>query len=123
MGWSASATVWLTGEETLPEARPRLLGDAGGVELAVRYGRLSLRNALAAGLAAPGLDATAVESVTVGLNWWITPHVKVAVNGVRERYSLPLPFDTRQDGLLYGLLVRAAIDFCGDRGPPGGGGA
>jgi phosphate-selective porin OprO/OprP len=107
-GWSATASVWLTGDEKRPEARP---ASAGGVELAARVARASVEDPAGAGLVAPGLDADGVTSLTLGLSWWPTRNVRFSLNGVREEYSDPLPFGTRSEDVLHGLLLRAQIDF------------
>jgi phosphate-selective porin len=111
-GWYVYATWLVTGETKKPENRVSPGGDWGAVELALRFARVEIDNALDNGFFAAGAgNAEKVSSVTAGINWWIRSNIRFTVNVVREDFEDKLQFDTREEDTLWGLIARAQIDF------------
>jgi phosphate-selective porin len=111
-GAYVQATWLMTGEEKKPGERTIPAGRWGGLELALRTGRLEVENAYDAGLAVRGAgDAERVTSWSLALSWWLGRRFRLTLNGVREQYSSPLSFDGRTEDVLTGLLVRMQLDF------------
>ncbi|HYE98823.1 MAG TPA: porin [Planctomycetota bacterium] len=110
-GFYAGASVFLTGEDKAIDRRPVPLGPWGALEAALRVGRLEIDDPFEAGLASAAGNADRVTSYTAGLNWWVTPIVRLSGNVVHERYSDELDFRSRREDRLTGFLVRLQIDY------------
>jgi phosphate-selective porin len=111
-GWYVAATFLLTGEDKKPEARVVPKGDWGAVELALRFANVTVDNAVDAGIVTVPLgNSEEVQTITFGVNWWITRMVRVSLNGVIENFDDEIAFDSREEDSLFGLLFRGQIDF------------
>lgn len=110
-GWYVYGTWLVTGETKKPETRVSPTGEWGALELALRFGRVEIENAFDNGLAAPAGNSEKVTSLTIGANWWIRSNARFTVNAVHEKYDDELQFQTRDEDSLWGLIVRAQVDF------------
>ena len=111
-GFYAQGTVLLTGEgrdwnpntATWNRIVPRKdlgAGGGGAVELAARYSQLDASDA--------GIEGGRVRAVTVGLNWYWNPNMKVQLNYdavYRDQAANPLA-----KGQVHAFGTRAAFDF------------
>ena len=111
-GWYAQASYFLTGEHrpykkssgTFSRVKPkknwRQDGGWGAWEVAARYSYLDLDES--------GLPVTAreLQNVTVGLNWYLNPNVRLMCNYIR---SMVDGSDTNEDADIVALRVQ--VDF------------
>lgn len=117
-GWYVSGTWAVTGERKASGlARPRRAvhrGGPGAIELAGRIEVLEFRSR--AGLGEPSTSPRAqvvvpasTRVLTVGVNWYLNPYVKVQINGVRESFPdasrSPLP----GQGVILSQIVRVQL--------------
>lgn len=110
-GWYTTVSYILTGEHKVPEARIIPKGDWGAVEVAFRAAQVRMTNAFESGIYLPGGNAEGVTAFSFALNWWVARNVRITWELVREKYSDPVQFDTRDEGMLMGTIVRFQIDF------------
>jgi phosphate-selective porin OprO/OprP len=104
-GWAVQASWFLTGEgrpydvekaafdRVIPKTNA--LKGRGAWEIAARLDRLDLDDA--------GVAGGTQDIATVGVNWYLTPNVKVQVDHVRVH--------VRGIGVMYGYEVRFQVDF------------
>ncbi len=111
LGAYAAATVYLTGEDKVPDTRVTPLREWGAIELSARAARLRARNAFESGIALPGGNAEAVTAWTLGVSWWYARFLRVTVDLEYERFSDRLDFDDRTARSLTGLVARVQLDF------------
>jgi phosphate-selective porin OprO/OprP len=112
-----SLTWLLTGEKKPLEARVVPLhpfnpsnGDWGAFELAVRAAGLEVDpDWIDGGLAAAAGNADRVDTFTAGINWYLTPHVRISPNFIVERYNESLT--AHGEDTFFGGLVRFQVDF------------
>jgi phosphate-selective porin OprO and OprP len=119
--WYAQAGVVLTGEDKVLDkpvlpARPfdPGAGDWGAVELVARVASASVERGTLLALATDlGSQTNRMQSVTVGLNWWPAPNVRVSIDGIREEYAGGIVFmpGGNRESHLYGMLVRFQTNF------------
>ncbi|WP_254512323.1 OprO/OprP family phosphate-selective porin [Anatilimnocola floriformis] len=74
----------------------------GAWQIGARYNYLDLNDA--------GLNGGVLHNVTVGLNWFLNPNMKVQWNYMATHRDAPLPGNTG-DGLIQGFGMRLAHDF------------
>ncbi len=110
-GWYAYATWLVTGETKVPEKRTVPAGAWGAVELLFRAAELSVSNPTSSGLVTGTGNSDRVLSLTAGVNWWLRSNLRFTLNAVREEFDDELEFDQRREDTLYGLLLRAQVDF------------
>lgn len=110
-GYYVAVTFIVTGEEKKPENRIVPKGDWGAVELALRFANVTVDNAVDAGIAAAAGNSEEVQTITAGVNWWITRYVRVTLNFIVENYDEEVAFATREEDSLFGVLFRGQIDF------------
>lgn len=113
-GWEVSASWVLTGETATDRGvRPRSNFDPpghhyGALQIAARYHRLTVdQDAFSLGFAAPG-SSRAAEAFTLGVNWYLNPFVKWALNVERT------VFDGDADGprpAENAILLRGQLSF------------
>jgi phosphate-selective porin len=58
-----------------------------------------------------GQNADRINSITLGLNWWIQRNVRFTANATWEQYDDRVAFDNRSEDSLFGLVFRAQVDF------------
>jgi phosphate-selective porin OprO/OprP len=120
IGYYAVATVVLTGEKKLPNARFVPLrpfnpkeGGWGGFELIARFANVSLERGELVGM---GVDLTQnsnrVSEITLGFNWWPTQNTRLSLDYVAENYHQGVQLSgTRHGSHLNGVLARFQVDF------------
>ncbi len=111
LGWFASGSVLLSGEDKNPTKRFVPAGDRGALELSARYSRVDSRNAFKAGIALPAGNSEEVSAITVGLTWWYGKNLRVTLQATHERFEDPLQFDNREEDSLTGILARIQLEF------------
>jgi len=118
--WYAQAGFVLTGEDKLLDARIKpahpldlAKGDFGALELVARVALASLERSTLLALATDLVNQTnRMGSVTVGMNWWAVPNIRVSIDGIREQYcggGVFMPGGARESQL-YGVLARFQVD-------------
>jgi phosphate-selective porin len=119
--WYAQAGYILTGEDKTLDARIRPAhnfdpeaGYWGALELVSRVALGSAERGTLQNLATDLTSNTnRMGSLTVGLNWWPVPNIRISLDGIREQYYggvLFQPTNVREDHL-YGVLARFQVDF------------
>ena len=97
-GWYVSGTWALTGENKArrlqSQARSVFRGGRGAVELAARVEELTFGelNAGAGASASPRAEAVLGNrdrAVTLGVNWYLSPHIKLLANVIRDALQDP----------------------------------
>lgn len=116
--WSVAGTWAITGEPKDGRLEPRRAltsRGAGAIELVARIEELRFADVEHAGLAFgfPGLSATngnTDRAITVGVNWYLTPNVRLQHNFVFERVANPEsgPAPTRQ-GRIKSAIFRLQV--------------
>ena len=111
-GWYAEVLYFLTGEHREYEKKTGVFGRVvphenfgehgalGGFQLGARYNQLSLVDS--------GLNGGRLEDVTLGLNWFLNPNMKVQTNythTIRDAIAVP------NGGSYDGVGMRLAWDF------------
>jgi phosphate-selective porin len=104
-GWYLSGTWVLTEEQKTDNIRPArslLQGGTGALELAARIERLGIAGSDNG--QAPSRSPRAVSvldqsnrALTMGINWYPHPNIKIQANAIRERLALGLAGSTVQD--------------------------
>ena len=122
LGYYAEATIVLTGEDRIPNARIVPLhnlnfseGGFGALEFAVRYGGVNLTaNSMAAIGQIPATgNSNGARDLTLGFNWWLCSNMKICADYVYEMFNtainlgpnLPAATDSK------GFLMRFQVDF------------
>jgi len=107
-GWTGSAGYFLTGEtrpystasgtwgRVVPKKNFRENGGLGAWEIASRYSAIDLND--------QNVEGGRMEDVTVGLNWYLNPNVKVMWNYI---HSTQNTWDTSEDT----FMMRFQVDF------------
>ena len=118
--WNASLSWLMTGEQKPVETRvspaesfdPRT-GDWGALELAVRVDRLRIDDdVFALGIAPRAGNANVVTGTTIGLNWYLTRHIRISPNFVWEVFDDPVAFaGGRTDRHFIGGILRFQLEF------------
>jgi phosphate-selective porin OprO/OprP len=89
--WQVAATFVLTGEDaTLGRLRPdRPLGSGGvgAFEVALRYHALTLEDDAFPFFIDPDAGARTAQSITGGINWYLTPFARVSFNAERTAFG------------------------------------
>jgi phosphate-selective porin OprO/OprP len=120
LGYYTEASFVVTGEDRLPNARivpkePFSLknGTFGALEIAARYGTVSLDRGVLTDLTTDfNLNSNRVSSITLGANWWPSQNVKIAVNYIGEDYHQGVQLSTAHHGShAHGVLAHFQIDF------------
>lgn len=111
LGWLASGSVLLTGEEKPPSKRVSPAREWGALELAARWARVEVRNAFRAGIAVAEGNSRSVSEITIGLTWWYGKFLRVTLQATHERFEDPLSFDHRREDSLTGLVGRVQLEF------------
>lgn len=111
-GWYAQALYFLTGEHrdyekktgvfgrVIPHENFSHQGGLGAWQVGARYSRLNLTDS--------GMDGGELEDVTVGLNWFLNPNLKIQNNYV---YTIRDAQASPGGGDAYGFGTRLAWDF------------
>lgn len=110
-GWYAYVTCILTGEDKKFEDRILPKSRWGALEVAFRYAVLNIDHLSESGVAVAQGNADRINSITAGLNWWITRNVRITANAILERFDDEVAFDNRAEDSLFGFLFRAQVDF------------
>jgi phosphate-selective porin OprO and OprP len=120
VGYYGTATVVLTGEDKLPNARLVPLrplnineGTWGAVELIARYAGVSLsRPELQDLLVDFTQNSNRVRSFTLGVNWWPMQNTRFSVDYVSEHYFQGIQMSgAHHRSHLNGVLARFQVDF------------
>lgn len=109
-GYAAQATYVLTGERK-PENGPVIPGRSflasgpgnrgwGAWEVKIRYSALQLSD---------GMETKRAETITSGVNWYLTPFVKYMLDLAVERFPAASPF--RRSESFFSLLTRVQFAF------------
>jgi phosphate-selective porin len=119
--WYAQAGCILTGEDKTLDARIRpahnfdpSAGYYGALELVSRVACGSAERATLLDLATDLTNQTnRMGSVTVGMNWWPVPNIRVSLDGICEQYYGGVVFQptTVREERLYGVIARFQVDF------------
>jgi len=118
--WMASATWLLTGEKKPLEARVNPLrsfdpsaGTWGAVEAAFRADRLRFGNEVfTTGATAAAGNSNVVTAYSLGINWFLTRHIRISPNLFWEVYDDPILFSTgRTDRHFFGGILRFQLEF------------
>ena len=118
--WNASASWLITGERKPLEAR--MVPDApldpptgawGALEVAFRVDRVRIGTAVfQTGVAAAAGNSNAATDYTLGLNWYLTRHLRISPNVVWEIFDDPILFSTgRSDRHFFGGILRFQVEF------------
>jgi phosphate-selective porin OprO/OprP len=111
-GWYVESLCFLTGEHreydrkagvfgrVIPRENFSLHGGLGAWQVGVRYSRLDLDD--------DGLDGGIVQDVTIGVNWFFNPNMKLQSNYVFTHREAP---PTGTSGDIHGYGMRLAFDF------------
>ena len=115
-GWYAEALYFLTGEvrnydrkaglyaRTTPRENFGLSKGLGAWQVGARYSKLYLRDT--------GIDGGVVDDVTLGLNWYLNPNLKLQANYVVTHGEPPAIGAARgMNGTIHGFGMRLAHDF------------
>ncbi|MBI2902110.1 MAG: hypothetical protein HYY12_00785 [Candidatus Methylomirabilis oxyfera] len=123
-GWYVAGSVFLTGEEKVHGKAPKVkpanprTGDFGAVELAARFAQLDFDSSDALLPAShPGLNR--VDAFTAGINWYLSPNVRLMVNWTQNWFdNLAATPNTkspdvskRSDDTSWEILSRLALWF------------
>jgi phosphate-selective porin OprO/OprP len=125
MGYYGEVSFVVTGEDRVPNARivprnPFSLKDGGmgALELAARFGAVSMDSAvlqdLGVGLGrAGGANSNRAESFTFGANWWPVQNVKLSLNYIAEYYgSDGVQLSPNHHGShMNGMVAHFQVDF------------
>ena len=111
-GWYAEALYFLTGEHREYEKKQGVFGRVsptenfgenggmGGFQLGARYNQLCLVDS--------GLNGGRLQDITLGLNWFLNPNMKIQTNYCHTlRDSIATPDGSSYDG----VGMRLAWDF------------
>jgi phosphate-selective porin OprO/OprP len=118
--WNASASWLITGERKPLEARVApdapldpSAGAWGAVELAVRVDRVRIGNEVfGTGVAVAAGNSNAATDYTLGVNWYLTRHLRISPNVFWEVYEDPIAFSTgRSDRHFFGGILRFQLEF------------
>jgi phosphate-selective porin OprO/OprP len=111
-GWYCEALYFLTGEHrdydrkagvftrVVPHRNFHWHGGCGAWQIGARYSSLDLRD--------DGIDGGVIHDVTLGLNWFLNPNLKMQWNYVVTERDAPTATD---DGTIHGFGMRVAHDF------------
>ncbi len=112
-GWYVAGTFFVTGEEKnhgkAPKVKPMnpRTGDWGALELAARYAQLDFSSK--GPLPSPG--ANAVDALTVGFNWYLSPNVRMMFNFVQNWFENDLMTPITGEDTSWEILSRLALWF------------
>jgi len=111
-GWYVEALYFLTGEHREYERKAGVYGRViphenlawgqgfGAWQVGVRYSQLDLRDT--------GINGGFLQDVTLGLNWFLNPNMKLQANYV---YMDRGPLGISPGGIIHGAGMRLAFDF------------
>ena len=115
-GWYAEALYFLTGEtryydrkaglfaRTTPKENFRFGRGLGAWQIGARYSKLYLRDT--------GIDGGVVDDVTLGVNWYLNPNLKLQANYVVTHGEPPaIGVPRGMNGTIQGFGMRLAHDF------------
>lgn len=114
-GWYAEALYFLTGEHRHYETNRGAFGRVaplhdfrwkegwGAWQVGVRYSHLDLRDGL--------MDGGILQDVTVGINWFLNPNLKLQANYVYTDRQAPSSSPIGAGGAFNGFGMRMAHDF------------
>jgi phosphate-selective porin OprO/OprP len=118
--WNASATWLITGEKKPLESRVNPTnpfdpseGKWGAVEAAFRLDRVKIGNEVfRTGAASATGNSNVATGYTMGINWFLTRHIRVSPNLFWEVYDRPILFSTgRTDRHFFGGILRFQLEF------------
>lgn len=118
--WNASISWLLTGERKPVEGRVTPFdsfdpgaGDWGALEVALRVDRLRIDDdVFALGIAPRAGNANVVTGTTLGVNWYVTRHIRISPNLVWEVFDDPVSFaGGRTDRHFLGGILRFQLEF------------
>jgi phosphate-selective porin OprO/OprP len=125
-GYYGQVSCILTGEDKIPDTRivPRhpldpLNGDWGALELAARFGGVTIDRAALNEMFAPAnpiaANSNRMTSLAAGFNWWFTKNTKLAFDYVTEHYYDGILFAATGPNVdrkhLNGFLAQIQLDF------------
>ena len=119
-GWYLAATWLLSGEDKPLEnrvvpAHPLDLGAGhwGAFELAFRIAAMEVdEDIFDLGIAPAAANSNEVQTLTFGVNWYLTRNFRVSPNVILERFDDDIDFGNgRTEDSAWGALVRFQIDF------------
>jgi phosphate-selective porin OprO/OprP len=125
-GYYGQVSCILTGEDKIPDTRivPKrpldpLNGGWGAVELAARFGGVTIDRAALNEIFAPANPTTAnsnrMTSLATGVNWWFTKNTRFAFDYVTEHYYDGILFAATGPNVdrkhLNGFLAQVQLDF------------
>lgn len=115
-GWYTEALYYLTGEirnydrkagaysRTTPLENFKICKGLGAWQIGARYSKLYLRDS--------GIDGGVVDDITLGLNWYLNPNLKLQANYVLTHGDPPVIGTPRgMNGTIQGFGMRLAHDF------------
>ncbi|MFN3485373.1 MAG: OprO/OprP family phosphate-selective porin, partial [Planctomycetota bacterium] len=119
-GWYLAGTWLLTGEDKPLENRVVAAhpfdpgaGHWGAFELAVRIASVRVdEKVFDLGVASAATNSNEVQTLTGGVNWYLTRTLRISADGVVERYDDEVDFGNgRTEDGAWGALLRFQIDF------------
>lgn len=120
MGYYIEGSFLLTGEDAIPNGRvvpkrPFNIGEGhfGAVELAARFGAVSLNRDTLTDLGTNfAANSNRASSITIGVNWWPVQNVRFGLDYIGENYYQGVQLSPGHHGShVNGMLARFQVDF------------